>query len=488
VALLTSIDDRAGQAVPAPGPVAVRKGGQVSSSTDHLLRELVAVVGAAHVLTEPGLRARYETDWTGRFHGVARAVVRPRSTEEVSAVVRVCDEARVGVVPQGGNTGLVGGGVPRAGEVVLDLSHLDDLGPVDDTNGQVTADAGVTIAAIEAAARAVGWHYAVDLAARDTATVGGTIATNAGGLHVLRHGATRAQLLGIEAVLADGRVISHLGGLVKDNTGYDLAGLVCGSEGTLAVVTRARLRLVPAAAERCVALLALDSLADAARAVGRIRREVPDLDAAEVFFDEGLALVCTTFDLPRPFRDPSPCYVLVEASGPTDPTDRVGAAVVGLPGVVDVAVATEARRRAQLWRYREDHTSAINSLGPPHKLDVSLPGPELVAFADAVPEVVRRVAPGAAVWIFGHLGDGNLHVNVTGVAPDDEHVDDAVLHLVAEHGGSISAEHGIGVAKKPWLHLGRSPVELAVFASIKRALDPHNTLNPGVIFDLEPSR
>ncbi len=211
---------------------------------DALARRLIEAVGQDHVLTDPERTRSYETDWTGRWSGRARLVVRPRDTAQVAAVLRACGAAGVGVVPQGGNTGLVGGGVPRGGEVVLSLARLTELGPVDTAAGQVTAGAGVTLRALAEHAARAGLAYGVDFAARDSATVGGTVATNAGGIHVVRHGATRTQVLGLEAVLADGRVLRRMGGLPKDATGYDLPGLLTGSEGTLAVVTAARLRLV----------------------------------------------------------------------------------------------------------------------------------------------------------------------------------------------------------------------------------------------------
>ncbi|MFM8973522.1 MAG: FAD-binding oxidoreductase, partial [Actinomycetota bacterium] len=221
-----------------------------------LLDEFRSVVGVRHVVTDPDLLAGRVVDWTGRFRGATPALVRPGSVDEVAAVLRACSAAGCAVVPQGGNTGLVGGGVPRDGAVLLDLRRLDALAPVDVRAGQVTAQAGVTIERLRDHAEVAGWAYGVDLASRSAATVGGTIATNAGGIHVLRYGPTRRQVLGVEAVLADGRVIRRLEGLEKDNTGYDLAGLCCGSEGTLAVVTAARLRLVPRPAATVVALLA----------------------------------------------------------------------------------------------------------------------------------------------------------------------------------------------------------------------------------------
>jgi FAD/FMN-containing dehydrogenase len=446
-----------------------------------LIRRLGAVVGPEHVLTDPAVTVSYAVDWTGRFRGSAAAVVRPRSTEEVAGVLAVCNEAEAAVVPQGGNTGLVGGGVPLAGEIVLSLRRLDEIGPVDTLAGQVTAGAGVTLAGLQARAAAAGWAFGVDLAARDSATVGGMVATNAGGNRMMRYGPMRAQVLGVEAVLADGRVVSHLGGLAKDNTGYDLAGLVTGSEGTLAVVTRVRLRLVPRFEHRVVALLAVGSVATAVEATTSLRREVPSLEAAELFLAEGLALVCRVFGLPRPFAAEHAAYLLVECADHRDPEPELARAVGRLgPLVLDAAVATEPARRAALWRYREAHTEAIATLGVAHKLDVALAPGSLPAFVAEVPAVVARAAPGATTFLFGHVGDGNVHVNVVGAGDGDE-VDAAVLGLVADMGGSISAEHGIGRAKRRWLHLNRSPVEIDVFAAIKRALDPRGILNPGVL-------
>jgi FAD/FMN-containing dehydrogenase len=237
-----------------------------------LLATLRAAVGERHCLTDPDLRASYETDWTRRFSGSALAVVRPGSTDEVAAVLRACASADVGVVPQGGNTGMVGGSVPRGGEVVVSLLRLDAIEPLDADAGEVTVGAGATLAAVQAAAGAGGWEVGVDLGARDTATIGGMVATNAGGVNVLRHGTMRDQLIGFEAVLADGSVISRLPGMPKDNTGYDLGGLLAGSEGTLAVITRIRLRLVPRLAHRAVGVIGFDDAPSAVAAAAGLRR------------------------------------------------------------------------------------------------------------------------------------------------------------------------------------------------------------------------
>jgi FAD/FMN-containing dehydrogenase len=452
------------------------------------LASLRAAVGDEYVRTDPDVVASHVVDWTGRFRGSSSAVIRPGTVDEVAAVLRVCDDHGLAVVPQGGNTGLVGGSVPLHGELVLDLRRLDRIEPVDARAGQVTAQAGATLVRLQDHARDAGWLYGVDLAARDSATVGGMVATNAGGVHVLRYGATRRQVAGIEVVLSDGRIIRRLVGLEKDNTGYDLAALLCGSEGTLGVITAARLRLHARPTHEVVALCGFGSVADALDAVGSLRRELDCVNAIEFFVDAGLELVCERLGLARPFAARHAAYVLVEAAAFVDPTTALAGAVERA-APVDVAVATDDSAARHLWRYREAHTEAINLLGPPHKLDVTLPADALAAFIAEVPETVARVSPNAHVWLFGHAGDGNVHVNVTGVAPDDEAVTAAVLGLVARRRGSISAEHGIGTAKRRYLSLVRSDAEIATYRAIKRALDPRGTLNPHVLLpDAAPSR
>ena len=455
-------------------------------SPAELASALADVVGAAHVLTDPETRAAYETDWTRRFGGPARLVVRPGSSEQVAAVVGLCAGAGVPVVTQGGNTGLVGGGVPGRGvlPVVLSTARLASIEPPDPVAAQVTAGAGATLARLQGAAKEVGLMFPVDLAARDSATVGGLVATNAGGLHVLRYGSTRAQVVGLEVVLADGSVVSRLGGLVKDNTGYDLSQLMVGSEGTLGIVTAARLRLVPLQPERVVALLGLATVSEALRGLDVLRREAEGLQAAEVFFEEGLDLVRSYSGVGAPFSGRPAVYLLVECAGVRDVSESLFEALTSL-GVDDsaTAVATDPAGMERLWSYRERHTEAVSTLGVPHKLDVTLPLGQLEDFVRSVRETVEKAAPGARLVIFGHIGDGNLHVNVVGPDPDDESVDDAVLQLVAELGGSISAEHGIGRAKTKWLHLSRSPAELAAMRAVKAALDPQGILNPGVLFE-----
>ncbi len=448
---------------------------------DTLLPRLAAIVGEHHVLTDPDVRAGYETDWTRRYHGSTPAVVRPASTQEVAAVVGLCRELGVAIVPQGGNTGLVGGGVPRNRELVLSLRRLDRVSDFDTGAGEVTVGAGVALATLQKTVRAQSWNFGVDLASRDSATIGGMVATNAGGIRVLRYGGMRHQLLGIEAVLSSGAIVRRLPGLLKDNSGYDLPQLLAGSEGTLAVITAARLKLVPQQPQRAVALLAVDDMTAALRAVSAVRRALSSLEAAEVFFLEGLELVCRRAGLPPPFSVSHPCYLLLECAGQADESASLANVLAGAQGIRDSAMATGRPGCDRLWAYRERHTEAISAEGIPHKLDVTLPLARLPEFEQRVRGAIAAADPAARPILFGHAGDGNLHVNILGLAPDDERPDDAVLRLVAELGGSISAEHGIGIAKMPWLHLTRSAADREAMRAIKSALDPSGILNPGVV-------
>ncbi|MCA1720579.1 MAG: FAD-binding oxidoreductase [Actinobacteria bacterium] len=360
---------------------------------------------------------------------------------------------------------------------MLSLTRLRELEPVDVPAAQVTAGAGVTLAALTDHARAAGLDFGVDLAARESATVGGLTATNAGGIRVLRYGSMRAQVMGAEAVLADGTVLSRLGGLAKDNTGYDLVSLLCGSEGTLGILTKLRLRLVPRLRARAVALLALDGTQAAVDVLPQLRERLPDLAAAELFLADGLALVRSYSGLPAPFPDEHPAYLVLECAGRTDPTEVLVEALAEVAGLRDATVATDPAGQRALWAYREQHTEAISAAGVPVKLDVSVPVARLPLLVDRLPGVIGAGHP----ILFGHVNEGNLHVNVLDAGDRGEQVTDAVLRLVAELGGSISSEHGVGRAKVPWLELSRSREEIAAMRAVKNALDPHSVLNPGVL-------
>ena len=448
-----------------------------------LLGDLAAAIGGNRVVTDPDVVAGHVVDWTGRWTGASPAVLRPRTVEEVAVVVGLARRHRVALVPQGGNTGLVGGSVPLAGEVVVDLRRLDTLDLVDTAAGQVTVGAGVTLAALQAHVRPHGLALGVDLAARDTATIGGMVATNAGGLHVVRHGSMRAQVLGVEVVLGTGALVrANLAGLVKDNTGYDLPGLLCGSEGTLGIVTAARLRLVPVPAARVVALLGLPSVEAAVAALPTLRA-MPALQAVEIVLGDGLELVGQHLGQPVPL-DPTPtCALLVELVGDADGLlDELGAGLDHLAAsVLSSATADDVAGRARLWRWREAHTEAAAALGLVHKGDVTLPLGAMAAFVAEVGPAVEAVWPGAATLVYGHLADGNLHVNVVGPPPDDEGPIEAVLELVLRHGGSVSAEHGIGSAKRGWLVRQRGAAAVHAMRAVKAALDPDGILNPGVL-------
>jgi FAD/FMN-containing dehydrogenase len=446
-----------------------------------LFDRLAEIVGTRHVLVDPDLRAPYETDWTRRFTGTARCVVRPADTAEVSAVVRACAAAGAPIVVQGGNTGLVNGGVPAAGEVLLSLTRLTSLDPVDTVEAQVTAGAGVTLERLQEHARGAGLDFGVDLAARSAATVGGLVATNAGGIRVLRYGGMRTQVTGLEAVLADGTVVSRLSGLAKDNTGYDLNQLLVGSEGTLGIVTRVRLRLVPLLPARAVALVGLAGTEDALALLARARAGLPHLAAAELCFAAGIALTRGYASLPAPFPVDYPAYLVLECAARTDPSDELIEVLGEAEEIGDATVASDAAGRTRLWAYREAHTEAISAAGVPVKLDVSVPLRELPGLVAELPAAVESAAPGARLIVFGHLNEGNLHVNVLDAGRYGTEVTDAVLHLVAARHGSISSEHGVGRAKARWLELSRSAEEIATMRRIKNALDPDGRLNPGVL-------
>jgi FAD/FMN-containing dehydrogenase len=445
-----------------------------------LERALADVVGARHALEDPELRASYERDWTGRFGGPARVVVRPADTAEVAEIVRLCAAAGAAIVPQGGNTGLVGAGVPRNGEVLLSLARLDGIGEVDAALGQVTVGAGATLAALQAACSHAGQDAGLDDAARDSCTIGGVVACDAGGARALRHGTARAHVVGLEAVLADGSTVSRLSGLSKDNAGYDLPQLLVGSEGTLGIITAVRWRTTSALGARVAALVPVASTQAAAALLRALRAEAPSLDSCDFFLDEGMQLVLEQQRRASPLSQRAPVYVLAECAARTDPTDELAAALARA-GIEDALIADDTRSREGLWRLREGHTEAIGHLGVPHKLDVGIPLAELGRFLEQVPRVVADAVDGARTILFGHLSDGNVHVNVVGPDPEDERADDAVLGLALACGGTISAEHGVGVAKARWLERARGADEVGAMRAIKRALDPAGLLNPGAV-------
>jgi FAD/FMN-containing dehydrogenase len=460
------------------------------------LQALRAIVGPGQVLAEGDLSA-WEQDWRRRWRGKALAVVRPGSTAEVAAVLRWAHAQRVAVVPQGGNTGLVGGGVPDGSgtQILLSLQRLSRIRAVDAANLTLTAEAGCVLANVQQAAEALGLLFPLSLAAEGSCTIGGNLATNAGGTQVLRWGNARDLCLGLEVVTAAGEVWSGLSGLRKDNTGYDLRDLFIGSEGTLGVITAATLKLAPRPAAVGTAFAACADLASAVALLGRARALLSDgLTGFEVMNAASLALVARHFPaLPQPL--PAAAWtVLLELSsseGQAHARSRLEAlleAALDAAEIGDAVVAESIAQSRALWQLREHIPLAQAEEGLNVKHDIALPVSAIPAFVAACDAALEGRWPGVRLIDFGHLGDGNLHYNVQAppgtegaafLREQEQAVNGVVFDLVARHGGSFSAEHGIGALKRDELAARKDPVALALMRSIKAALDPRGILNPG---------
>ncbi len=463
-----------------------------------LQARLETLVGGAHVLTAAADIAPYLTDWRGRYHGLAQAVVRPQSTAEVAAVVAACADAGVPIVPQGGNTGQCGGATPdHAGTaVVLSLTRMNRIRALDRDNATLTVEAGVTLATVQDAAAEAGMLFPLSLASEGSCTIGGNLSTNAGGTAVLRYGNTRELVLGIEAVLADGRVWNGLRGLRKDNTGYDLKQLFIGAEGTLGIITAAVLKLFPAPQVRATALAAVADVGAAVRLLSALKPALGDrLVGFELMSVLSLKLSRKHHpQLPDPLPG-HPWYALVQADDSTAQSPlaaqlegALGAAIEA--GFVrDAVIAQSGTEAAELWALRENIAEAQRREGPNIKHDISVPVSAIPRFIDAAAAALEAALPGLQFVTFGHLGDGNLHYNLAAPAGSDADAFMAntaranrIVHdLVDAHGGSISAEHGIGQLKRGELAHYKSDVELDVMRAIKAVLDPRGVLNPGKV-------
>ncbi|HSI51467.1 MAG TPA: FAD-binding oxidoreductase [Ideonella sp.] len=460
-----------------------------------LLERLAAIVGSGHVLFEGDLSA-WELDWRKRYRGKALAVVLPADTAEVAAVVKACAVHGAALVPQGGNTGLVGGGVPddSGTQVLLSLGRMQRVRQLDSANLTMTVDAGCVLQAVQNAADAADLLFPLSLAAEGSCTIGGNLATNAGGTQVLRYGNARELCLGLEVVTADGEVWDGLSGLRKDNTGYDLRDLFIGSEGTLGIITGATLKLFPKPAARMTALAACADVPAAVRLLTLARERLhAGLTGFELMSAFALQLVATHFpQLPRPLPNAA-WSVLLELSGQDEAQARealetlLGEAME--QGMVDDAVVAESLAQSSaLWHLRESIPLAQAEEGLNIKHDIALPVSAIPGFVAETDAALARLVPGARLVNFGHLGDGNLHYNVQApkggsaaefLATHEPAVNTLVYDAVKRHGGSISAEHGIGALKRDTLPLYKSPVALSLMRSIKLALDPHGRLNPG---------
>jgi len=461
-----------------------------------LLDTLRAVVGAAHVLTDGDLSA-WQIDWRKRWQGKALAVVRPGTSEEVATVVRACAAQGVAIVPQGGNTGLVGGGVPDASgtQVLLSLTRLNRIRELDRANLTLVAEAGCVLQAVQDAADAAGLLFPLSLAAEGSCTIGGNLATNAGGTQVVRYGNARALCLGLEVVTAAGDIWHGLSGLRKDNTGYGLRDLFVGSEGTLGIITAATLALHPKPAAAMTALASAESLEACVALLGLGHARLgPGLTGFEVMNAFSLELVARHMPQLRQPLAAAPWTVLVELSdseGEAHARERFE----GLLGdalerglIADAAIAETLAQSHTMWHLRESIPLAQAEEGLNIKHDIALPVSRIPAFCASTGDALERAVPGVRLVNFGHLGDGNLHYNVQ--APeggdaaaflrDREHEINAIVYdAVRAHGGSISAEHGIGVLKRDELPHYKDATALALMRAVKRALDPQGLLNPG---------
>jgi FAD/FMN-containing dehydrogenase len=461
-----------------------------------LLARLAAVVGEKSVLADPGDTFSYMQEPRGLFHGRALAVVRPSTVAQISRVLALCNESGTGVVAQGGNTGLVGGQTPddTGRQIVLSLIRLDKIRDIDPVSDAMTVDAGVTLARAQAAAESVDRYFPLSLASEGSCTIGGNLATNAGGVHVIAYGSARDLALGVEAVLADGRVLSGLSKLRKDNTGYDLTRLMIGSEGTLGVITAATLKLFPRPRARVTAFV---GLADPGRALELLNfcksRMGGALQAFELLPRIGVELVLKHDDLARdPFAHVFPWYALVECAAMEE--DGFRDAVIDMLSratakllVGGATVADSLAHAADFWRLRELLSEAQKREGGSIKHDVSVAPKDVPAFIEEARRLVTARVPGARPVAFGHMGDGNIHFNISQPVGADraaflalwDEVGDIVHGVVEKFGGSISAEHGIGQLKRELLRRVKDPTALEAMRAIKAALDPKGILNPG---------
>ncbi len=465
-----------------------------------LLDHLRSCVGADHVRSEGDLAA-WECDWSGRYQGKALAVVLPSSTRQVAEVVQACARAGVSIVPQGGNTGMVGGGVPDAsgGQVVVSTRRLNRLRAVDTANLTMTVEAGCILQAVQDHAQAHGLLFPLSLAAEGSCTIGGNLATNAGGTQVLRYGNARELCLGLEVVTAQGEVWEGLCGLRKDNTGYDLRDLFVGSEGTLCIITAATLKLAPRPQSQLTAWAVLDRVDQAVDLLALARERLgPDLTSFGLMSQDSIGLLARYHPTRQPLPPEGPWSVLVEVSATCDEAtlgerlQRLFEQAMERTLVRDVVIASSLAQSQALWQAREALPLAQASAGPALRHDISLPISAIDGFLRETNAFLAQTFHGLQIRCFGHLGDGNLHYNMQ--APEGEDapiylarhqtaIHDAVWSRVVQRGGSIAAEHGIGQKMTGPLHHYKSPIALGLMRAIKQGLDPRGLFNPGRVLE-----
>ncbi|MDH4005300.1 MAG: FAD-binding oxidoreductase [Gammaproteobacteria bacterium] len=461
------------------------------NSRDELLAKIAAVVGPTGVLTGEDVASR-QVGWLNPAPCKAGAIIRPASTEEVSRVMALCHEAGQGVIPVGGNTGLVEGTLAGSDDIMISTERMTAIEATDIDGATMTVQAGVPLEVVQTRAAEQGFMFPVDFGARGSAAIGGAISTNAGGNSVIRYGMMREQVLGLEAVLADGTVVSSMNRMLKNNAGYDLKQLFIGSEGTLGIITRAVLRLRPALKSQNTAFVALESFEKVPALLRHLGSVLGGaLSAFEVLWEDFYRTIVVDLDNHQPpVSEGYPFYVLIEARGGDQRADAerfeaaLGSALEG-ELICDAAIAQGGAQRQALWAIRDDIETLIKSLGMPIAFDVSLP----IAVAD---EYVNRVRTRLAErWpdsfrnvTFGHLGDSNIHFIMT-IGSTDQDQRAAAMNIVYEelepYDGSVSAEHGIGLEKRSYLHHSRNAAELALMRTLKQSLDPDNILNPGKV-------
>lgn len=445
---------------------------------------------------DPAELRTYGCDWTKVYEPAPSLVARPRSTDEVARFLACCTRHRVPVVPSGGRTGLSGGAVAKDGEVVLSLERMRALGSIDVLGQSVRVEAGAVTQAVHEHAADAGLFWPIDFASKGSSQVGGNIACNAGGVRVIRYGLTRQWVLGLTVVTMDGKVLELNGALEKNNTGVDLRQLFIGSEGILGVITGATLKLTRLPDKVSVFLFAVEGLQAVLRLFEAARKGPFTIMAFEFFTDRCVERIAHHRAVRPPLESPASHYVLleVEAAAP----EALDAWLAGLfeAGLVrDGTLAADSDQAKRLWALREGISESLSATGVPHKNDLALPVAELTAFCAALEELLAARYPGWELCLFGHIGDGNLHVNI--MKPDalpmdaflaqTREVDGDLMPLVARHRGSVSAEHGIGLLKRPWLRYSRSPDELALMRAFKRQLDPLGLLNPGKVLESIPA-
>lgn len=455
-----------------------------------LLAKLRAHLDPAVIVTDPAAIAPHLEEWRGRGVGQTPFVLAPGSVEDVQTIMRLCSEAGVAVMPQGGNTGLVGGQIPQ-GEVLISLKRMNRIRAIDTTADVVTVDAGVVLTHVHEAADAAGRRFPLSLASQGSATIGGLISTNAGGVHVLRFGMMRDLVLGVEAVLADGRLFNGLRALRKDNTGYDLKQLFIGAEGSLGIVTGATLRLFPKPASHLVAMAAVDSPDAALRLLQRARDESGALAAFEIMNRHGVELTTQLPNVRAPFE--APWLALLEfesaaAEGLRDDVERILSDAINAGEAQDVTIADSHKAAQDFWALRELMSAGHRAVKHPQvSHDTSTPVSAVPEFLRAADAAVERLSPGTRTVAFGHAGDGNIHYSAIAAEADApfpaEAISQAIHDIATSLGGSISAEHGIGVFRRAELARFKDPLALEMMRAVKMAIDPRNLMNPRVLFE-----